>query len=180
MSSVTVKRRIAVVGGSGQGKSFFIKNRLLPQFAQQSKNIFIWDKNGEYNPEHDYKLNINNWKKFERNREALIRNICDLQNSLILVDEAATVFNKRSFSQEFEEKMIGARHDNVIIIVVYHSLSAIPEYMVQYLDRLVLFKTHETATKFKTKFDRVEINLAFERLQNNKTNTQGVFEIIDL
>ena len=180
MNSVAVKRRIAVVGGSGQGKSYFIKNHLLPSFAKQSKNIYIWDKNGEYNPEQSYKLNINKWQKFERNRDALIRNICDLQNSLILIDEAATVFNKRSFSQDFEEKMIGARHDNVIILVVYHSLSAIPEYMVQYLDRIVLFKTHETATKFKNKFDRLEINEAFDELQKNVENKQGIYKIIDL
>lgn len=141
-------KAIAIVGMRGMGKSTIVKKTIEP--VHKDARI-VYDINGEYKDLYPYPL-----LSFE-DFETKIRSV---KNAVIVVEEATVFLNNRSFSFDFLDTIVRARHANNTIILVFHSLRAVPKYIFELLNYVIILKTQDK-TKDVEKFDNYQLTKAF-------------------
>ena len=146
-----------VVGGTGEGKSEFIKKNLIPKFREFPK--FIFDPNNEYTQFDNQVLEFPRIDEF-------ISIAQKATNSLILFEEATAFFNNRIVGQNMIELLVRKRHANNFYIIVFHSLRSIPVQLFEFTNYLILYKTNDRADMVMSKYkDNPEIIEAFQKIQ---------------
>lgn len=180
------KHRIAIFGASGYGKSFYIKNSLIPLYYESvfkkqktdKKGIYVWDVQNEYLNNKDYQLNINHEKKFEPDFNKFAAKHADKVNSLFIIDEAAVALTTREFSKDTQNWFINARHDNNYFVFVYQGFNLIPNFVALFMERLIIFKTGDSNANVKKKFNNDKVILVNEEL--NKRDEKKLHYIVDV
>lgn len=146
-----------IVGGTGEGKSEFIKKQLLPKFREFPKYIF--------DPNAEYEVFENQVLEFPRIDE-FISIAQKATNSLVLFEEATAFFNNRIVSQNMIELLVRKRHANNFYIIVFHSLRSIPVQLFEFSNYLILYKTNDRTDMVLSKYkDNPEIIEAFHKVQ---------------
>lgn len=126
-----------IVGQRGSGKSTF--NKKIVQHLPRER-LRIHDIQGEYFPGEA----LTPVKEF-------IEQVQTCRNCVILFEEATIFFPNRGYDKGMVELLVSARHRGNIINLVYHSITAIPEYIYNLADYIVLFET-------KDKIHKIELN----------------------
>lgn len=141
-------KAMAVIGGTGRGKTTFIKNEILSRVNSH----IIYDVNNEYYKNSFHLPEI----------EEFIDRIEDIRN-VTFVFEEATIFFKHSqgVSRKVENLLVRKRHKQQFFVFVFHALHQIPVSIIDYLDTYVLFKTDENINLVENKFR------GHERIINN-------------
>lgn len=151
---------ILCVGGTGSGKSYFIKNRMLPEFSGE---FMIFDINKEY-------LNFpNTYKKFI-GHEDFMKIAKERTNTNIIFEEATAFFrNRGGGGAEALSLMVRKRHQNNNLVFVFHSLRAIPVEIFDFVNYIILFDTNDREDLVKSKYkEQPQIWGAFKELQSEK------------
>lgn len=144
-------RGIIVCGARKTGKTTLIKEKLLKKYPGRK---FIYDVNKEYPGgvmmDMDQFLNIST----------------QLQNSIILFEEATIFFDNKGSVKEVREMLVRARHSNVILVFAFHALQFVPLNILSMCDVLILKRTNDNEGLITKKFkDSPKIITAFYALR---------------
>lgn len=159
-----------VAGQTGSGKSFFIKNSLIPEMKKRDYKFFIFDINKEYlnvfQPDEEFK---NFYVPFVGIDDFLTR-VKPQINSCLIFEEATAFFsNKGINSKILLDLQVRKRHTNNVIIFVFHSLRQIPVEIFDFCNYLILHKTNDRADIVNAKFKfNPDILDTFELVKRSK------------
>lgn len=135
---------IAVVGGTNEGKTTFIKNRFASQCKK--KNILCYARmRTDFSEDKNIKV-LTNFMTFidEANGE---------NDTLCIIDEAFTCLpktlhvkmdNPNHPHNKLSDFLVNSRKANRFVIIIYHAWQQIPsEWLIPYLDYVVRFNTND-------------------------------------
>lgn len=126
-------KAIIVVGGTGMGKSTFVKS-CLSHVAPE--NIWLYDVNNEY---RDYIVPLPQLPSFQ----AFCDHAAKLNQSVIVFEEATIFLNNKGSNQKLIDILVRKRHTENLIILVFHSLRSVPKYLLDLCNIMVLHKTND-------------------------------------
>lgn len=118
---------ITVIGGTGTGKTPYIKSLLA---EQRPKNVVIYDPRDEYGDQYTVFTKFKYFKEF----------ISDAKHCHIVIEEATGVVGSWR-DIELQEWMIASEHRNCIIIFVFHTLLDAPKFILNKSKYVKLFPT---------------------------------------
>lgn len=130
---------IAVVGNTQEGKTTFVKE-LIKTF--EFLNLKIWS----FDILQDF---TNESEKTFIDKNLIISELKKVRNKIVIIDEATSFFNYRSFDNELNQLLQLKAHNNHLFIFCYHSLKFVPEFLQMYLNYLVLFRTGDKINEYK-------------------------------
>lgn len=166
-----MSKLINIAGQPGAGKTHYIKNKVLPHI---NNNLCILDTNNEY-PEFPLMTKIVNKGKYRINPANFnsdygfddFLNDCRALTNFILIIEDATIFlDGTSRTENFKSLLIGRRHKNLNIFLLFHSINRIPPFAYEMQDYMIVLKTGDIISKIKAKFDNPKILEVIERFEN--------------
>lgn len=143
---------ILIIGGTGQGKSTFIKK------AIQNKPCIVYDVQGEYEflPTDN---NLAQSRFFSTDPQKFIEVCKHKHNGTICVFEEATGFFMGRSSKEMMQLMLSKRHPvdkgGRNLLLIFHYIQAVPPSIINMCDEVILFKTSDEEALFKAKFPRL-------------------------
>lgn len=150
---------ILVVGGTGSGKTTFIK-KCIERVPPASR--FIYDVNNEYGLV-DYDL-----PSFDDFAELTSR----VKNGFLVYEEATIFLSNRGTNNHLREILVRKRHTKNTILLVFHSLRSVPRYIFDLCNSVVLFQTNDSADLVQSKFGNDKFTTLFTRL-NSSPRLQG-------
>jgi ABC-type sugar transport system ATPase subunit len=145
-----------IVGGTGTGKTTEVKRKL--SLVPNKRALLIYDVNKEYTEFYDYEL-IDFIEFTEK-----LKNV---KKSVIVFEEATIFLGNKQVSKQIIELIVRKRHTGNYIIMVFHSLRAIPNYIYDIANYLTLFKTNDAVNRIDQKFKDDNIISAFNEVKNN-------------
>lgn len=172
---------ILIIGGTNQGKSYFTKQQIMSDKIA----CFVYDVQNCYGAEStkqgDLVLNLPIGTKQMRcrwygNREEFLYYAILRKNTTIVVEEA-TMFFEGKTSEQTRELIINKHHDRNNIIMMFHSISAVPPRIMQLSDIVVLFKTNDEEKEVSRKY--AKCLPAFLKLQNMPNRSKIVINNFD-
>lgn len=133
-----------ICGQTGSGKTFYIENELLPEIILKKYDIFIFDVNNEYQIKNKYSF---------VGMDDFLEKVENIKNSCIVFEEATAFFNNRGAAgQTLINLIVRKRHQNNILVFVFHSLRQIPVYVFDFCNYLILFRTNDREDIVRNKF----------------------------
>lgn len=144
-------RSIIVVGGTGAGKTTYIKH-LLKKFKGPK---LLYDVNNEY--DGGIMMPIEAFNDLARN----------VQNHLILFEEATIFFGNKGGASKVREMLVRKRHTNNVFIFTFHGLQFVPLDILNMSDLMVIFETGDN------------VQLVMNKFKNNPKIWQA-FQVVDL
>jgi DNA helicase HerA-like ATPase len=147
-----------IVGGTGTGKSTFVKNLLKK--VKNKGTIFIYDVNNEYKEYYPY--------KFDPDYEGFTDKIVKIEKAIIVFEESTIFLNNRSCNANIVDMLIRKRHINNYYIFVFHSLRSVPRYIYEYSNFITLFKTSDSPDLVLRKFEDGRLIDIMTRINKSK------------
>lgn len=133
---------IAVIGGMGEGKSYFVKS----QVQKLGGKAFIYDPNEEY-------LNFKNLYPGVPRISDFAEYVYQHSRGAVNVFEEATAFlGSGAQNRKVTDLLTRKRHFRVVNFLVFHSINTVPVNIFMYLNYLVLFKTNDRPTIIESKY----------------------------
>lgn len=157
-------KAIIVVGGTGMGKTSFIKGCLS---HIHKDNIWLYDVNNEYtdyiNPYPiDPISRVPKLPEFKR----FCERACTLQENVIVFEEATIFLNNKGSNQMVVDMLVRKRHTQNLIFLAFHSLRSVPKYLLDLCNVLVLHKTTADPDDVVEKFNNPDLLKAFLYIKN--------------
>ena len=171
MSNNFVSKSVAIVGMTGTGKNYNLETMFLR--PMRTKRKFIADVSKEYGiPFHgidNFMSTVVRTKVTVMPDKTVRKELISIaKDSLIVVDEATLFFDSHK-AGELEHLLVGKRHDNNFIVLLFHSLSDFPPYIKRKIDYIVLLKTADDEPAVIKKFGRDSIvHKTFLELQQSE------------
>jgi len=136
---LTGGKAIIIVGATGSGKSTFVKELITPVDVNR---LHIYDVNREYFPDEP----LSDFDQF-------LITATKLDESVIIFEEATIFFSNRGNDKRMRQLLVGKRHARNIIILLFHSIRAIPYYIFDLVNFVVLFNTNDEEPIVKEKYE---------------------------
>jgi hypothetical protein len=148
---------ILIIGGTGQGKSPFIKSYC------DGKNVFVFDVQNEYGSKTKYKnekpynlsTSDSNRQRFIIADELAFIKKCQSKTKTICVFEESTMFFQGAINKEMRKLIFSKAHSGNVYILVFHSINSVPPRIMEATDYVVLFKTADENKTVEKKFPRL-------------------------
>lgn len=147
---------IIVVGMTGTGKSYLIKNELL---KVRPMNRLVYDVNAEYT--HLYNEPLLKFDQFLQ-VAALTR------NATIIFEEATIFLGHNNNTMPMRSILVEKRHRNNTIFLVFHNLRAVPAPIFGLCDYLILKKTNDNSKKVDSRFNHEGLNEKFAIVKDSQ------------
>lgn len=154
---------ITIIGGANQGKSYFAKQLINNRF-----NCLVFDFQNSYGEKStkpgDIILNLPMYQPGQGAKNSRCRyigtpeefiSICQTRINSFLIFEEATIFLEGRTSEEMRKLLVNRYHVGNIIIIIFHSINAVPPRILEMSDYIVLFKTNDGQTNIKRKSERL-------------------------
>lgn len=153
------------IGSKGTGKTTRTKLYLSKLKTQQT--IVMLDVNSEYSEF----TNIH----FAENMEEVFKALLILENTLFVIEEAVIFFGHHN-EKTFYNWLVKQRHQNNDFIFNFHSLRQIPMYILDFVDYIILGKTHDLPSLVNAKFKNTKIELYYNDLQDKPKYDFKIFK----
>lgn len=146
-------KNFLIIGARGQGKSTYIKKN----FFSLNRKVLVNDVNNEYGFNY---LDLN----------VFLEQATTVKNHVIIFEESTIFFNNRGFNKKITEILVRSRHTNNVCVFVFHSVRAIPIYILDLINYIVLFNTSDTLDVIEKKFNSYPeiINFFYQQKAVNK------------
>lgn len=128
---------ILYIGHTGMGKTFRVKKLL----KASDKQVYCFDVNDEY---REYNRVVNGDFKLFLNESAKKKNTN-------LIFEDATGYLTGKTAEELRKIIVAKRHTHNNILMLFHSISAVPPFIFQLANYIVLMKTADELSSVKNK-----------------------------
>lgn len=151
-----MSKALILVGGTGCGKTYFTK-RLLRTVNKNA--LLIFDVNNEYSEFFPY--------PFNPDIDIFLSKASKIKQGVILIEDATSFLSNRGRSDALTKILVAKRHTKNTIILLFHSMRAVPKYLVDLSTHLVIFKTNDPIHIVEKGFDNERITDAFNRVQTN-------------
>lgn len=148
-------KAIIVVGGTGSGKTTFIKKTLAP--LKGSETVLLYDVNNEY-PEI-YPFPLVNFQDFTTDAAKRIK-------SVIVFEEATIFLDSKGSNALVREMLVRKRHTQNTYFLLFHAFRFIPRYIYNLCTDVILFKTNDPENLITTRFDNEQLTEVFNRVQS--------------
>ncbi len=146
-------KTIAIVGMTGTGKTTDVKN-ILNKTSKAKK--LIYDVNQEYEEYHTQpELPLESDFK---------KQVLESKNVLVVFEEATIFFNNKGHDEQLERLLVRKRHINVMIVMCFHSLIDVPDYVRRKIDIMILHKVQDNEKAVERKYSSQQqiINAFYE------------------
>lgn len=153
-----MSKGIILVGGTGNGKTFFIK-KLISKYHKDALRIF--DVNNEYSEFCQ--------KPFNPDIDEFLDECYRTKNGVILIEDATAFLSNKGRSDTLTKILVGKRHTKNTIILLFHSFRAVPKYILDLCNHVVIFKTNDSQ-KIVESLQRDEITKGWLAVQNAAKN----------
>src|SRR6478609_3373477 len=128
-------KAIIIVGATGCGKTYFTKETLLKKV--NPKALHIYDTNNEYE-----KFLPENYAA-QGDFDGFIKKAYTLKKAVILIEDATAFISNRGRSDLMTKIMVAKRHSGNTVILLFHSMRAIPKYLMDISTDIFIFKTND-------------------------------------
>lgn len=152
-----------LVGRRKTGKSTFLKNRLK---KAHKDNLVLFDINGEHKELYPKPLMY-----FDEFTE----HCTNVRNALIAIEEGTVFLPNRGNNEDVRNFLARARHNNCSVFIVFHSFRAVPGYIYDLADLIVVFKTNDQEDLIQKKFGDPNLTAAF--LAIKESDNKHAFKI---
>lgn len=157
---------IVIAGGKGTGKSTILR-KLIEQVPEQY--LLLYDVNNEHKKTRYVK---GDGKSYLPDIEDFLFQASLSENVVIACEEASIFFTSHNKSEDMLKILTQARHTGNGFVLIFHSLRAIPDYMISYINHLIILKTMgDSPEKIDKKFNDSRVLQAYERI--SKANWQS-------
>jgi len=142
---------IIIVGGRGHGKT-----TMLRRFTTKAhpEALLLHDVSGQH--KDYYKRPLLEIDQFN----AICKNV---ENCMIAYEEA-TIFIPHSPKPDIKHFLVTSRYRNNTILFVFHSLRAVPRYILDLSNKVILMKTNDIPEVIEKKFQRPDFMEVFKRV----------------
>lgn len=152
-----MSKAIILAGGTGCGKTFYTRNTLLKNVNK--KSLLIFDTNNEYSDLYP--------EKFNPDIDAFLSKCLTVKNAVILIEDATSFISNRGRSDKLVKLLVAKRHTKNTFILLFHSLRAVPKYLIDISTHLGIFKTNDDLGFIKNEFKNERILKAFYSVQKD-------------
>jgi len=156
---------ILIVGGRGHGKTTWVRKFTTKAHPDA---LLMHDVSGMHK---DY------YKKPLLKFNDFTKLLSSVEQCLFAFEEA-TIFVPHSPNPDIKEACVTSRYRGNTILFVFHSLRAVPRYILDLSNKLILMKTNDTETLVETKFERPDLTQAYKRV--NASPDKYAFEMITI
>lgn len=151
---MSLHRRFLIVGASGSGKSTLTKYliRNMPR-----SRLRPYDVNGEYYKcEQCIASNTKNCSHIELpDIDDFLDKMIETRNCAIIIEEATVFFGQRSDNKKIKRILVGARHNNNMVFLIFHAIGDIPEKIYTLIDDVIVFNTSDQRHNVEEKHPRL-------------------------
>lgn len=150
-----------IVGARGTGKSTLLKKMLgdLPP-----ERVLLYDLNNEHQ-EYTARFKSPDGQFTLPDLEVFLDMAEHSRNIVIVCEEATVFFTSYNSSEQIKKILTQLRHTRNGMLLVFHSLRSIPDYMMTFVNNIVLLKTTgDTEDKINRKFDNPDLVRAFNEV----------------
>lgn len=127
-----MSKAIILVGGTGCGKTYFSK-QLIKGVNKNALHVF--DVNNEYKEYYPY--------SFNPDIDTFLQKAYKMNNAVILIEDATAFLSNRGRSDLLTKLLVAKRHTKNTIILLFHSFRAIPKYIIDLSNLMVIFRTND-------------------------------------
>lgn len=157
-----------LAGGTGTGKTSFMKERLD---NINPGSLFLYDVNQEY---RDY------YKKPLIKFDQFAEQSSKIRNGVIVYEEATIFLSNRGSNDYIREVLVKKRHQNNTIFFIFHSMRAVPRWVYDLCNYVVLFKTNDSESVIENRFENELLTETFRRVQKNSINNSHYHEVFSI
>lgn len=154
-----MSRAIILVGGTGCGKTFMTKS-LISKVNKSA--LMIFDVNNEYKDFYPY--------PFDADIDKFLSKAYRKRNCVILIEDATAFLSNRGRADTLQKMLVAKRHTNNTILLLFHSFRAIPKYIMDLCNTVIIFKTNDPETIVKDGFQNPELTAAWKKVQDAAKN----------
>ena len=163
MSSLQTNNACLIVGGTGTGKTTFVKERL----NRVDKNaLHLYDVNNEYSDYYDKPL-----KDFE----SFLNDATKLRRACIVFEEATIFFSNKTSNRKITELLVRKRHTQNTVFLVFHSFRAIPRNIIDLVNYFIIFKTKDAESIVQSKFNDDDLTKVFNEVKDS--SNQHIYKV---
>jgi hypothetical protein len=146
---------IIICGGQDRGKSAKVKQLL----KKQKLRPLPYDVNGEYTGIPD-----------SEGMDVFLENAKEEKNRAVIFEEATIFFSNKGRSEEIISMLV--KHNGNVQVFCFHSLRAVPTYIIELCHYFILFKTKDNPTTIYQKYsDYPEIISLYEEVKRSTLGT---------
>lgn len=163
-----MSKGIILVGAPGCGKTYFTKHVLLKPVNK--KALYLFDTNKEYKEFYD--------EPFKPNVDKFLARIYDVETDeflmrdvVVLIEDATSFFSNRGRDETMQKIMVGRRHPNITMILLFHSMRDVPKYIISKCSDFFIFKTMDSEKYVRNEFDE-NIFLAWKGVQDKASKNK--------
>lgn len=143
-------KNIVIIGGMGQGKTFYTKSRILAPAQKVGFDLCIYDINAEYEE-------FNNKFDFLNAPHPPEKSFMEMSMSnemTVNVFEEATYFLPHNTQhKEVYKTMQLKRHKRTFNVFLFTAIRSLPLYISAMTDEVVLFKTADNIEHLRSKYE---------------------------
>lgn len=150
-----MSKAIILVGATGCGKTFYTKKLLA---KAHKKSLYIFDTNNEYKNLYPF--------DFNPDIDVFLDRAYRLKNAIILIEDATAFLSNRGRSDLLTKIMVAKRHTGNTIILLFHSMRAIPKYIIDISTHIVIFKTNDDPKFVASEFKNDKLFNAWKSVQD--------------
>lgn len=156
-------KAILIVGATGCGKTYFTKKNLLR--GVNPKAMHIYDTNNEYS-----EFGAGTYAA-EGDFDGFIKKAYQLKKAVILIEDATAFISNRGRSDLLTKIMVAKRHSGNTVILLFHSMRAIPKYLMDISTDIFIFKTNDDEGYVEKEFKNKRLTECWKTVQDaTKTN----------
>ena len=164
---------IAIIGKKGSGKTTSAIELIESMEDVYEGSVFIYDSVGEYK-----QRGVDNKYQGLLDHELFIDQASTKYNSIIVCEEAAEYLSltNKGGRAKFMKMLQTSRHNNNLVIIIFHQIRDLPEWIYGRLDQIWLYKTSDFASTMGRKFSGNEDFMkVYESVKKNED--EHYFEI---